>query len=195
MSLISALANVHHQGQFGDFEDKKGDDLLKISEKKNLLIVQIVQFKNSNTSIESIDIDGLKLKESALNVAFNENTRILWNGPKNWLLVSSKKELIKNISLMCKETDFAVTDLSHSRAVIEIEGNYVLEVLKKGSPFNFDILKKNNSINSLYNNIAFTVDFLNDKPFKVRLFTLRSFGESLYHSITDAALEFGYENK
>ena len=195
MSLISALANVHHQGQFGDFEDKKGDDLLKISEKKNLLIVQIVQFKNSNIQIESIDIDGLKLKDFSLNVAFNENTRILWNGPKNWLLVSSKKDLIKNISLTFKETDFAVTDLSHSRAVIEIEGNYVLEVLKKGSPFNFDILKKNNSINSLYNNIAFTVDLLNDKPSKVRLFTLRSFGESLYHSITDASLEFGYENK
>ena len=195
MSLISALANVHLQGQFGDYEDKKGDDLLKISEKNNLLIVQIVQFKNSSVLIESIDIDGLKLKDSSLNVAFNENTRILWNGPKNWLLVSSKKELIKNISLMCKETDFAVTDLSHSRAVIEIEGNYVLEVLKKGSPFNFDILKKNNSINSLYNNIAFTVDLLNEKPLKVRLFALRSFGESLYHSITDASLEFGYENK
>ena len=195
MSLISALANIHHQGKFGDFEDKKGDDLLKIYEKKNLLIVQIVQFKNSNIPIESIDIDGLKLKDSSLNVAFNENTRILWNGPKNWLLVSSKKDLIKNISLTCKETDFAVTDLSHSRAVIEIEGNYVLEVLKKGSPFNFDELKKNNSINSLYNNIAFTVDLLNDKPSKVRLFTLRSFGESLYHSITDASLEFGYQNK
>jgi len=195
MSLISALANVHHQGQFGDFEDKKGDDLLQISEKKNLLIVQIVQFKNSKIPIESIDIDGLKLKDTSLNVTFDENTRILWNGPKNWLLVSSKKDLIKKISLTCKETDFAVTDLSHSRAVIEIEGNYVLEVLKKGSPFNFDILKKNNSMNSLYNNIAFTVDLLNDKPFKVRLFTLRSFGESLYHSITDASLEFGYENK
>ena len=195
MSLISALDNVHHQGQFGDFEDKKGDDLLKISEKKNLLIVQIVQFKNSNIPIESIDIDGLKLKDTSLNVSFNENTRILWNGPKNWLLVSSKKDLINDISSTCKEIDFAITDLSHSRAVIDLEGNYVLEVLKKGSPFNFDELKKNNSINSLYNNIAFTVDLLNDKPFKVRLFTLRSFGESLYHSITDAALEFGYENK
>ena len=195
MSLISALANVHHQGQFGDFEDKKGDDLLKITEKKNLLIVQIVQFKNSNIPIESIDIDGLKLKDTPLNVSFNDNTRILWNGPKNWLLVSSKKDLINDISSTCKEIDFAITDLSHSRAVIDIKGNYVIEVLKKGSPFNFDELKKNNSINSLYNNIAFTVDLLNDKPFKVRLFTLRSFGESLYHSVTDAALEFGYENK
>ena len=195
MSLISALANVHHQGQFGDFEDKKGDDLLKITEKKNLLIVQIVQFKNSNIPIESLDIDGLKLKDTPLNVSFNDNTRILWNGPKNWLLVSSKKDLINDISSTCKEIDFAITDLSHSRAIIDIEGNYVIEVLKKGSPFNFDELKKNNSINSLYNNIAFTVDLLNDKPFKVRLFTLRSFGESLYHSITDAALEFGYENK
>jgi len=195
MSLISALAKVHHPGQFGDFEDKKGDDLLKISEKKNLLIVQIVQFKNSNISTDSIDIDGLNLKDTPLNVTFNKNTRILWNGPKNWLLVSSNKDLIKNISLTCKETDFAVTDLSHSRAVIEIEGNYAIEVLKKGSPFNFDVLKKNNSINSLYNNITFTVDLLNDKPFKLRLFALRSFGESLYHSITDSSLEFGYENK
>ena len=195
MSLISALAKVHHPGQFGDFEDKKGDDLLKISEKKNLLIVQIVQFKNSNISTDSIDIDGLKFKDTTLNVTFNENTRILWNGPKNWLLVSSKKDLIKNIPSTCKETDFAVTDLSHSRAVIEIEGNYAIEVLKKGSPFNFGVLKKNNSINSLYNNITFTVDLLNDKPFKVRLFALRSFGESLYHSITDSSLEFGYENK
>ena len=195
MSLISALANVHHQGQFGDFEDKKGDDLLKISEKKNLLIVQIVQFKNSKIPIESVDIDGLKLKDSPLNVSFNDNTRILWNGPKNWLLVSSKKDLINDISSTCKEIDFAITDLSHSRAVIDIEGNYVIEVLKNGSPFNVDELKKINSINSLYNNIAFTVDLQNDNPFKVRLFTLRSFGESLYHSITDASLEFGYENK
>ena len=195
MSLLSALANVHTTGQYGDYEDKNEDNLLKISEVKNLLIVQIVQYKNSSVSVESIDIDGLKLKDSSLNVAFNENTRMLWNGPKNWLLVSTKKDLIKKISSTCKETDFAVTDLSHSRAVIEIEGNYVLEVLKKGSPFNFDILKKNNSINSLYNNIAFTVDLLNDKPFKVRLFALRSFGVSLYHSITDASLEFGYENK
>ena len=122
----------------------------------------------------------------------NNNTRILWNGPKNWLLVSTKKDLLKHILQNFKETEFAVTDLSHSRAIIEIEGQNVKEVLKKGCPFNFNILEKNNSINSTYNGIAFTVDILDNNLDKARIFTLRSFGESLYHSITDASLEFGY---
>ena len=193
MSSISALANIHTPGEFGDYEGKNENKLLKISEIKDLLIVQIFQYKNSIVSFDNIDIDGLKLKNDPLIVISNSKTRVLWNGPKNWLLVSRKKDLINKISEKFSEKDFAVTDLSNSRAIIEIEGQLVKEVLKKGCPFNFNTLKKNNSINSIFNGIAFTVDMINDNPNKVRLFTLRSFGESLYHSITDSCLEFGYK--
>ena len=193
MTSISALSHIHKTGLFGNHESKNVENLLKVSEIKNMLIVQIVQYKNSSVSFQSIDIDGLKLKNEPLSVVSNNDTRILWNGPKNWLLVSTKKDLLKNISEVLKEIDFAVTDLSHSRAIIEVEGHDVREVLKKGCPYNFNILEKNNSVNSTYNGIAFTVDMIDDNPDKIRLFALRSFGESLYHSITDSSLEFGYK--
>mgnify|MGYP001354861550 FL=1 len=194
MRTISALANVHSVGQFGDHENKNDNELLKILEIKDLLIVQIVQYKNSSISVESINVDGLNFKDEPLNVTNNSETRILWNGPKNWFLISTKKDLLKIVLETFKDTDFAITDLSHSRAIIELEGEEAIEVLKKGCPFNFNTLEKNNSINSTYNGIAFMVDMLDDKPNKLRLFTLRSFGESFYHSITDASLEFGYKS-
>ena len=194
MTSVSALNYIHKTGLFGNHENKNEENLLKVSEIKNLLIVQIVQYKNSAVSFENINIDNLKLKNEPVSVVANNETRILWNGPKNWLLISTKKDLLKNILEVFKETDFAVTDLSHSRAIIELEGEKVKEVLKKGCPFNFNILEKNNSINSSYNGIAFTVDMIDNNPDKIRLFTLRSFGESLYHSITDSSLEFGYKS-
>jgi len=193
MTSISALNHIHKLGLFGNYENKNEENLLKVSEIKDLLIVQLVQYKNSTISFKNTEIDNLELKNEPLSVVSNNYTRILWNGPKNWLLISTTKDLLKNISKIFKESDFAVTDLSHSRAIIELEGKNVKEVLKKGCPFNFNILEKNNSINSTYNGIAFTADMLADNPDKIRLFALRSFGESFYHSITDASLEFGYK--
>ena len=193
MTSISALENVHEKGLFGDHENKNDDNLIKVSESKNLVIFQIVQYKNSSISIKDINIEGLNLNDETSSVSSNNDTRILWCGPKNWLLVSSKKDLLKSIYTSFKETDFAITDLSHSRAIIELEGDNSKEILKKGCPFNFNELKKNNCVNSVFNGITITIDMIDDNPNKIRLFALRSFGESLYHSITDACLEFGYK--
>jgi len=194
MKLISALENVYEKGFYGDYEGKNDNEIIKISEVKNLLIVQLVQYKNSTLSVNDIKIDNLRLSNEALKVICNNDTRILWSGPKNWLLVSKKKDLLKTIHQSFKETDFAITDLSHSKAIIELEGENSKEVLKKGCPFNFNELKKNNCVNSVFHGITITIDMVDDNPNKIRLFALRSFGESLYHSITDACLEFGYNN-
>ena len=192
MTSISPLENIHKKGFFGDYEGKNENELVKIIERKDLLIVQIAQYKNSST--KDINIDGLKLSNEALKVNCNNDTRILWSGPKNWLLTSTKKNLLENIKKTCNENDFAVTDLSHSRVVIEIEGTNSKEILKKGCPYNFNELKKNNCVNSVFNGITITVDMMDDNPINLRLLALRSFGESLYHSVTDACLEDGYKN-
>jgi len=193
MSSISALKNIHNKGLFGDHEGKNDNELLKVSELTDFLIIQIFKYSSSAIAIENIRLDNLNLKNEALNISCNTNTRILWNGPNNWLLVSSKKETIKEINEKLPVTDFAITDISHSRAIIQIEGNNTKEILKKGCPFNFNELKKDTCLNSIYNGMSVTIDMLDDNPDKVRIFTLRSFGESFYHSITDACLEFGYK--
>ena len=193
MSSISALKNIHNKGLFGDHEGKNDNELLKVSELTDFLIIQIFKYSSSTIAIENIRLDNLNLKNEALNISCNINTRILWNGPNNWLLVSSKKETIKEINEKLPVTDFAITDISHSRAIIQIEGNNTKEILKKGCPFNFNELKKDTCLNSIYNGMSVTIDMLDDNPDKVRIFTLRSFGESFYHSITDACLEFGYK--
>ena len=167
--------------------------MTKVKEIKNLLIVQIVQYKNSSSQVKETSIDGLSLPHEALKVNLNNDSRILWCGPKNWLLVSKKKDFLQIIQKSFSENDFAVTDLSHSRAIIEIEGENSIEILKKGCPFNFNELKKDNCVNSVFNGITITIDMTNDNPINLRLFALRSFGESLYYSITDSCLEDGYK--
>jgi heterotetrameric sarcosine oxidase gamma subunit len=194
VSSISALRDVHIKGLFGDHEGKNESELLRISELKDFLIVQIVKYKKSLISNQDIKIDNLNLSDETLTVSSNISTRILWNGPNNWLLISTNKEVLKEIREKLKETDFAITNLSHSRAIIQIEGKNAKEILKKGCPYNFNELKNNNCLNSVYNGMSVTIDMLDNKPDKIRIFTLRSFGESLYHSISDACLEYGYKS-
>ena len=48
--------------------------------------------------------------------------------------------------------------------------------------------------NSIFHGVTITIDVLETNPETLRIYSLRSFGESFYHSFTDASLEFGYKN-
>tara|TARA_B100000686_G_scaffold325545_1_gene382432 strand:+ start:188 stop:775 length:588 start_codon:yes stop_codon:yes gene_type:complete len=192
MTAISPLQSIHKKGTFGDHQKQNETDLLSIAELKNLIIVQIVQYKNSKAELRNIKVDSLELPLESSKVSSNNDTRILWSGPNTWLVLSKKDEIIKNINKNFDSKNFAITDISHSRAVIQIKGSNVKEVLKKGCPINFNEFKKNSCAGSVFNGITIVIDCIEENPQTFNLVTLRSFGESFYHHITDSALEFGY---
>jgi len=193
MTSISALENIHKRGLFGGYQDKNENELINVSEVKHLQIIQIVHYKKSTIQIASLNLDNLKFPETSMQVNSNKDTRILWSGPSNWLLVSTKKDILSSVQNICEDKNFAVTDLSHSRAIIELKGNNSKEVLKKGCPINLNEFKVNNCANSVFHGITVTIDMVSNDPETFRIYALRSFGESLYHSITDACLEDGYK--
>ena len=193
MTGISPLQSIHKKGLFGDHHKKNENQILNITEVNNYAIIQIFHYKNSKVDLNSINIDSLKFPLKNSEVSSNNKTRILWSAPNTWLLISQKEDVIKNIKKVCKDEDFAITDISHSRAIIQIKGLQAKEVLKKGCPINFNEFDKNNCIGSVFHGITIVVDCLDNEPQTFNILALRSFGESLYNHITDASLEFGYD--
>ena len=192
MTAISPLQSIHKKGLFGDHHKKNERDLLNISEVKDLTIVQIVQYKRSKVQLSSIQIDGLEFSLQSPKVSSNKETRILWSAPSTWLVISRKGNIVEIIKEKCNSDNFAITDISHSRAIIQIKGLQAKDILKKGCPLNFNEFENNNCAGTVFHGINIVVDFVGKNPDTFNLLTLRSFGESFYHHITDAALEFGY---
>ena len=192
MTAIAPLESIHKKGLFGDHHKKNESDLLKISEVKDLTIVQIVQYKRSKVQLNSIKIDGLEFSLQSPKVSSNKETRILWSAPSTWLVISRRENIVEIIKERCNSDNFAITDISHSRAIIQIKGLQAKDILKKGCPLNFNEFENNNCAGTVFHGINIVVDFVGSNPDTYNLLTLRSFGESFYHHITDAALEFGY---
>ena len=189
---VTSLEHIHKKGRFGNYHKKDIKSLLQISEVKNLKIIQLVQYKKSKIQPSTIKIGDLDLPLESPKVTMNKETRVLWNAPRTWLIISSKKNIVSSIKDKCDNENFAVTDISHSRAVIQIKGLQAKEVLKKGCPININEIQVNNCAGTVFNGITIVVDCVNNNPDTFNLLALRSFGETFYHHVTDAALEFGY---
>jgi len=192
MTAVSALQSIHKKGLFGDHHKINEKDLLSIAELKNLTIVQIVKYKKSEINLKNIKIDNLNFPLERSKVSSNDQTRILWVAPRSWMIISKSEKIIDVLNENCSKKDFAITDISHSRCVIQIKGLHSKEVLKKGSPVDINNFKKDNCAGTVFHGITILIDMINENPDTFNLLALRSFAESFYHHISDSALEYGY---
>jgi len=193
MSKISPLSNSHELGLHGNYKNKDEADLLIIKEIKNIKIYQISKYKNSDADIKNISINGHNLPANSGLSTGDENMRIQWHAPNVWMILSSNEDIYQEIKKQFMDSDFAITDLSHSRAIIQVKGKDALNVIKKGSPLNLNDFGKNNCANSVYHGITITLDVINNNPLTFNIMALRSFAGSFHHAITDASLEFGFK--
>ena len=177
----------------GNFSNKSESSLLKIREISDIKIFQISQYKNSKLDVSVIKIDDQILSKISGCVSANSNTRILWSGPKTWMVISKNINILDDINNSCSVNDFAITDLSHSRMTIQIEGKNAFDVIKKGCPLNLNNFKTNMCANTVFNGVTITIDLLDEDKNIFNLMAYRSFADSFYHAITDASLEYGYK--
>ena len=175
MTTVTPLEFIHRKGIFGDHYKKNEKDLLQISQVKNLSIIQIVQYKRAKIQLGTIQIEGLGFPIENSKVESNKETRILWSAPRTWFVISKKENIINNIKEKCTDENFAITDISHSRAVIQIKGLQAREILKKGCPLNINEFKTNNCAGTVFHGISIVVDLIDNNPHTFNLLTLRSF--------------------
>ena len=115
MTLNSPLINEMIKGSYGNNENNEVN-LITIKEKTNIHIFQIAQYKNSSFDLDKLKIDDLEFPRNTLEVKNNNNVRILWVGPKNWLLILKSKDLISKLDEIDKNKPVIVMCHSGGRS-------------------------------------------------------------------------------
>ena len=89
----------------------------------------------------------------------------------------------------------ALTDQSHSRCVLRIEGTHARDVLSKGTTLDLDrgIFTQDDVRTSNLFHMNASIHCLDSDCFDI--YVARSFGQSFFEVLCHAAMEYGYEIK
>lgn len=122
---------------------------------------------------------------------------VFWLGPNEWLVSASNDQNRECLERACanaksQNSPCAVTDVSDSRTIIEVSGQFVREVLNKGCPLNFgDRHFPEQTVAQSYVGHAFILCHrLHDNESPIyHLYVLNSFAVYVWDYLTDAAKE------
>ena len=138
---------------------------------------------------------GVPLPLQPNRVASMRELRTLWLGPDEWLVTAPEglaPDLVGRLARALAGRHASVTDLSSSRAVIEIAGREAPTLLAKGCGLDLHprVFGPGRCAQTLFAKLPVIVDQLSRAPV-YRLFVRRSAARWLAEWLIDAAGEFG----
>jgi sarcosine oxidase subunit gamma len=140
---------------------------------------------------------GVPLPLQPNRVASMRTLRTLWLGPDEWLVTSPEgaaPDLLGRLTRALAARHAQVTDLSASRAVIEVSGHWARDLLEKGCGLDLHprAFGPGHCAQTLFAKLPVIIDQTSAAPL-YRLFVRRSAARWLAEWLIDAALEFRFE--
>lgn len=175
-------------GQFGAPTPEAG---VTIVAQKNLTLIDLRgNPQNAAFLAGAQSALGLALPVKANTLARGESCDALWLGPDEWLLVSRRPGLIgEHLAI----ADGWLTDVSHGRSAWRISGPHTIDVLAKGTGVDLHVraFAADTCVQTSFAHVAVILHRLDSTSFD--MYCARSYAQHLWHALTHAASEYGYE--
>ncbi len=188
----SPLAGHAEPGRYGARPDAAPG--VTLAERRGLEIALLAAFPGEAAAAESVVRQVLDLRPPAAGRAESgPQGQCLWQGPERWLLLAPEgTSLAAALESAIAEAPLTVTDLSHARTILRVEGPQARTLLAKEVPLDLapGAFPDGSVAMTRFGQLAVTL--LADGPETLELLAFRSFGLALFEELADRALELGY---
>jgi sarcosine oxidase subunit gamma len=165
---------------------------IEIRELRPVTVIQVAPFDAERAAPAIGAALGVAALPGRNGVATTGDAAVLWTGPGRWIVVEPEsRDLASVLAQHCPGDVAAITDLSHARTVLRVEGSRVRVLLAKLCTLDVDraAFPPGTCAQSQFGQIGVLLYCRAEDGFD--LFMFRGFAVSAWETIIDAALEFG----
>lgn len=196
LKRLSALNEIYKAGLFGsDSPERVG---IRMQQRLNLAMVQVKAFPEDAEEVakrlgKSLGLTPAQAPQAAVS---DEKLTILWAAPEQWLVIEEggRQGLDQALREALSEFDaVAVTDLSHARLAVRIEGPKARDLLSKFTSIDLhpEVFKPGHSTPTKFGHFMGLLHCHGPQAFD--LYVYRSFGQALWEELCENAAEYGYQ--
>ncbi|WP_265518049.1 sarcosine oxidase subunit gamma [Nitratireductor luteus] len=179
----------------GAFPNHAGDTGIRLSEATPAGIVEACAWPGMEQALRNAigKATGLRVGAAANAAASNKDAAALCIGPSRYLVRSARRDLFERMQAEVAPETGTVTDLSHGRTCIRVEGNACEWMLSKlfAVDFHLTTFPADTGLATAHHDIFAQIHRSGEDRFEI--FVFRSLARAFWRELREAAAETGYE--